>query len=69
MTEGSLTLEEMKAVSRAGYGLFKFVEAVMQYCMVAKEVRPKREKVRVPLISIVFFWFIYIGYGFIFAYL
>ena len=37
--------EEMRAVSRAGAGLLKFVNAVMSYCDVLKEVRPKREKV------------------------
>uniref|UniRef100_A0A8B9QA73 Dynein axonemal heavy chain 10 n=1 Tax=Apteryx owenii TaxID=8824 RepID=A0A8B9QA73_APTOW len=39
------TFEEMEVVSRAGLGMLKFVEAVMSYCDVAKEVRPKREKV------------------------
>ncbi|PVD32839.1 hypothetical protein C0Q70_08286 [Pomacea canaliculata] len=37
--------EEMKAISRAGAGLLKFVEAVMGYCAVAREIKPKREKV------------------------
>ena len=37
--------DEMRAVSRAGPGLLKFVNAVMSYCDVLKEVRPKREKV------------------------
>ena len=45
MSEGSLHLDEMKAISKAGYGLLKFVDAVMSYCAVAKEVKPKREKV------------------------
>uniref|UniRef100_A0A2C9JWZ0 AAA+ ATPase domain-containing protein n=1 Tax=Biomphalaria glabrata TaxID=6526 RepID=A0A2C9JWZ0_BIOGL len=40
-----LTLEQMKSISKAGAGLLKFVEAVMGYCAVAKEIRPKREKV------------------------
>ncbi|XP_069475795.1 dynein axonemal heavy chain 10 [Ambystoma mexicanum] len=39
------TLEEMGAVSKAGLGMLKFVEAVMGYCDVAKEIKPKREKV------------------------
>ena len=39
------TAEEMKSVSRAGAGLFKFVFAVMGYCSVAREIKPKREKV------------------------
>ena len=38
-------MESMKAVSRAGAGLLKFVEAVMGYCAVAREIKPKREKV------------------------
>ncbi|XP_014373608.2 dynein heavy chain 10, axonemal, partial [Alligator sinensis] len=39
------TFEEMEVVSRAGLGMLKFVEAVMSYCDVFKEVKPKREKV------------------------
>ncbi|XP_010291294.1 PREDICTED: dynein heavy chain 10, axonemal, partial [Phaethon lepturus] len=39
------TFNEMELVSRAGLGMLKFVEAVMSYCDVAKEVKPKREKV------------------------
>ncbi|CAM9556184.1 unnamed protein product [Bubo scandiacus] len=39
------TFSEMELVSRAGLGMLKFVEAVMSYCDVVKEVRPKREKV------------------------
>ncbi|GFS12625.1 dynein heavy chain 10, axonemal [Elysia marginata] len=38
-------IEQMKAISRAGAGLLKFVEAVMGYCAVAREIKPKREKV------------------------
>ncbi|XP_064612357.1 LOW QUALITY PROTEIN: dynein axonemal heavy chain 10-like [Liolophura sinensis] len=37
--------EEMRSVSKAGAGLLKFVEAVMGYCAVAREIKPKREKV------------------------
>ncbi|KAM6052185.1 dynein axonemal heavy chain 10 [Chlamydotis macqueenii] len=37
--------KEMEAVSRAGQGMLQFVEAVMSYCDVVKEVKPKREKV------------------------
>ena len=40
------TMEEMQAVSKAGSGLYKFVLAVMGYCSVAREIKPKREKVR-----------------------
>ncbi|KAM6051570.1 dynein axonemal heavy chain 10-like [Theristicus caerulescens] len=39
------TFTEMELVSRAGLGMLKFVEAVMSYCDVVKEVKPKREKV------------------------
>lgn len=39
------TFEEMEVVSRAGLGMLKFVDAVMSYCDVAKDVKPKREKV------------------------
>lgn len=35
----------MQAISRAGAGMLKFVEAVMGYCDVAREIKPKREKV------------------------
>ena len=35
----------MRDISRAGGGLFKFVSAVLGYCSVAKEIKPKREKV------------------------
>lgn len=40
------TVNEMELVSRAGLGMLKFVEAVMSYCDVVKEVKPKREKVK-----------------------
>ncbi|XP_036382121.1 dynein heavy chain 10, axonemal [Megalops cyprinoides] len=39
------TFEEMQAISKAGSGMLKFVEAVMGYCDVAKEIKPKREQV------------------------
>ena len=41
-----MTIAEMKEKSKAGAGLLKFVTAVVGYCEVAKEVKPKREKVR-----------------------
>ena len=40
------SMEEMQAISKAGAGLFKFVLAVMGYCSVAREIKPKREKVK-----------------------
>ena len=36
---------KMKDISKAGGGLFKFVKAVLGYCSVAREIKPKREKV------------------------
>uniref|UniRef100_H2ZL82 Uncharacterized protein n=1 Tax=Ciona savignyi TaxID=51511 RepID=H2ZL82_CIOSA len=39
-------LPEMKGISTAGHGMMKFVEAVMGYCEVAREIKPKREKAR-----------------------
>ncbi|KAL6114194.1 dnah10 [Pungitius sinensis] len=39
------SFEEMQAISKAGSGMFKFVEAIMGYCEVSKEINPKREKV------------------------
>lgn len=35
----------MEAVSKAGLGMLKFVEAVMGYCDVFREIKPKRDKV------------------------
>ncbi len=35
----------MQAISKAGSGMLRFVEAVMGYCEVAKDIKPKREKV------------------------
>ncbi|XP_062273833.1 dynein axonemal heavy chain 10 [Scomber scombrus] len=39
------TFEEMQAISKAGSGMLKFVEAIMGYCEVSREIKPKREKV------------------------
>lgn len=36
----------MKDISKAGYGLLYFVEAVLNYCAVFREVKPKKEKVK-----------------------
>lgn len=35
----------MKHISKAGYGLYQFVLAVLGYCDVYKEVKPKKERV------------------------
>ena len=40
-----MSVDDMKAISRAGAGLLKFVEAVMGYCAVFKDIKPKRDKV------------------------
>uniref|UniRef100_A0A673CHG9 Dynein axonemal heavy chain 10 n=1 Tax=Sphaeramia orbicularis TaxID=375764 RepID=A0A673CHG9_9TELE len=39
------TFEEMQAISKAGSGMLKFVDAIMGYCDVAREIKPKREQV------------------------
>ncbi|XP_044232976.1 dynein axonemal heavy chain 10 isoform X2 [Thunnus albacares] len=39
------SFEEMQAISKAGSGMLKFVEAIMGYCEVSREIKPKREKV------------------------
>jgi len=41
-----LTLEAMKSVSKAGYGLLTWVVAIIKYYEVAKNVAPLREKVK-----------------------
>ncbi|KAF7665535.1 hypothetical protein LDENG_00140280 [Lucifuga dentata] len=38
-------LEEMQAISKAGSGMLKFVEAVIGYCDVARDIKPKRKRV------------------------
>lgn len=42
----------MQGISKAGAGMLKFVEAIVGYCDVAREIKPKREKV-------IFFKFIF----------
>ena len=44
--------QRMKDISKAGGGLFKFVNAVLGYCSVAREIKPKREKVPNPPFSL-----------------
>ncbi|XP_027593384.2 dynein heavy chain 10, axonemal isoform X1 [Pipra filicauda] len=39
------TFAEMEVISRAGLGMLKFAEAVVTYCDVVKNVKPKEEKV------------------------
>ncbi|XP_066582837.1 dynein axonemal heavy chain 10 [Prorops nasuta] len=38
-------LDQMANISKAGYGLYKFVLAVLGYCTVYREVKPKMERV------------------------
>ena len=40
-----VSVDEVAVVSKAGGGLLKFVVAVMGYCAVYKEVKPKKMKV------------------------
>lgn len=41
----SKKLDEMQNISKAGYGLLRFVQAVLGYCAVYREVKPKKERV------------------------
>lgn len=41
----SQKLDDMAKVSKAGFGLLKFLRAVLGYCDVYKEVKPKKERV------------------------
>lgn len=40
-----VSFEEMQAISKAGSGMLKFVTAIVGYCDVAREIKPKRDKV------------------------
>ena len=48
LKEMDVSIEEMQSKSRAGAGLLKFVTAVVGYCDVARDIKPKREKVPTP---------------------
>jgi dynein heavy chain, axonemal len=37
--------DEMQQISKAGFGLLRFVRAVLSYCDVFREVKPKKERV------------------------
>uniref|UniRef100_A0A182NRZ8 AAA+ ATPase domain-containing protein n=1 Tax=Anopheles dirus TaxID=7168 RepID=A0A182NRZ8_9DIPT len=41
----SQKLDEMQSISKAGFGLLKFVRAVLGYCDVFKEIKPKKDRV------------------------
>lgn len=45
MDKLDMTYEKMKDISFAGGGLYKFTLAVLGYCFVAREIKPKRDKV------------------------
>lgn len=45
-TQMSKKIAIMKDISKAGYGLLCFVEAVLRYCVVFEEVKPKKDKVQ-----------------------
>lgn len=38
-------MDDMKNISRAGYGLLMFVQAVLKYCDTYREVKPKQDRV------------------------
>ena len=59
--------ERMKDISRAGAGMYKFVKAVMGYCTVAKEIKPKREKVHTYIIMYIKLAYKY-AYTYLYAY-
>jgi dynein heavy chain len=44
--QASTKMSLMKDISKAGFGLLSFVEAVLKYCVVYREVKPKKEKVK-----------------------
>ncbi|XP_055696351.1 dynein axonemal heavy chain 10 [Lutzomyia longipalpis] len=39
-------MEDMKAISKTGYGLLMFLKAVIQYCEMVREVKPVQERVK-----------------------
>ena len=41
----STTAKDMASISKAGAGMLRFVEAVVAYCDLSKEIKPKRDKV------------------------
>lgn len=38
-------MDEMQTISKAGFGLLKFVQAVLKYCDTYREVKPKQDRV------------------------
>lgn len=47
LAKAKISKEKMATISKAGFGLLTFVSAVMGYCAVAREIKPKRDKVGV----------------------
>lgn len=45
LKEARTNAEAMKSISKAGYGLLKFVNAVLNFCDVYKGIKPKKDKV------------------------
>ncbi|XP_020287480.1 dynein heavy chain 10, axonemal isoform X2 [Pseudomyrmex gracilis] len=39
-------LDQMQVISKAGYGLYRFVLAVLDYCAVFREIKPKMDRVQ-----------------------
>ena len=61
LKEMNITVEEMRDISKAGAGLLKFVVAVLGYCSVAREIKPKREKVsdkRSSVFTLCSYWYL-----------
>lgn len=66
LKEMNITVEEMRDISKAGAGLLKFVVAVLGYCSVAREIKPKREKVsdkRSSVFTLCSYWYLETTYG------
>lgn len=66
LKEMNITVEEMRDISKAGAGLLKFVVAVLGYCSVAREIKPKREKVSDKcnsVFSLCSYWYLVTTHG------
>lgn len=54
-------MEQMKIISQAGYGLYKFLLAVLDYCAVYREVIKKLQELLFVIILISKFYFNVLG--------
>lgn len=45
LKEAKTSPEAMQNISKAGYGLLKFVNAVLNFCDVYKDIKPKKDRV------------------------